>query len=224
MKKYLNKIINNDCFDVMWKLPDECIDLVLTDPPYGINFQSGRRKIKHQRINNDRNLHWLPFWCSEIERITKKDAHLYIFCNWKNIEVFKTELQKHIPIKNILIWVKNNHGMGDLKCDYAPQYEMILYCNRGRKPLNGKRSSNILEYAKTDNKLHPTQKPNDLIEHLIQKSAKSGDVILDTFAGSCPVAFESFKLGLDFICIESNEIYTTPAQVRLNELINEGGN
>lgn len=51
-----NKIINADCLDILRELPDKCVDLVLTDVPYGMNFQSNYRQLKHRKIENDNNL------------------------------------------------------------------------------------------------------------------------------------------------------------------------
>ena len=53
--------------------------------------------------------------------------------------------------------------MGDLTGDYAPKYEMIIFCSNGKKKLNGNRDSNILKYQRTNNELHPTQKPVKLL-------------------------------------------------------------
>lgn len=174
IEENLNSIILGDCLEVMKNIPDKSIDLVLTDPPYGMNFQSGYRVIKHEKIQNDNNLDWLSVWVAEIKRIIKENCHLYIFCSWHNIDIFKSEIEKEIPVKNILIWAKNNTGMGDLINDYAPQYEMVLYCNPDNKPLNDGRDSNILRFKRTNNELHPTQKPVDLIEYLVRKSTKWG--------------------------------------------------
>lgn len=217
LEKYLNKITCGDCLEVMKALPDNCVDVVCTDPPYGMNFQSNHRQVAHSAIQNDNNLDWLPEWCKELARIIKDDAHLYIFCSWHKVEVFKTELEKHIPVKNILIWCKNNTGMGDLTGDYAPQYEMCIFCNPGGRPLNGGRDSVLLRFARTNNEFHPTQKPNNLINYLIRKSLRGGGLVLDTFSGSCPVAIEAHHLKQDFICVEIDEKYAAEAQQRLEE-------
>ena len=217
MDKYINQIINADCLDILKDLPDKCIDLLCTDPPYAMNFQSNHRQIKHKKIENDNNLNWLPEWCEQISRVIKDNAHLYIFCSWHNIDVFKQEIEKYIKVKNILIWAKNNTGMGDLKNDYAPQYEMIIYCNPQNKPLNNSRDSNILRFNRTNNSNHPTEKPISLISYLIDKSSKENDLVLDTFAGSCPVAIACHNLKRRFICIEKDYDYWKASVERLKD-------
>lgn len=210
-----NSILNADCLDILRELPDKCVDLVLTDVPYGINFQSDRRQLKHRKIENDNNLIWLSKWIKHIARVIKENAHLYIFCSWHNIEIFKTEIEKYIKVKNILIWAKNNTGMGDLVGDYAPQYEMILYCNPNNKPLNNGRDSNILRFNRTQNENHPTEKPINMMSYLISKSTKENDLVLDTFAGSCPVAIACHNLNRRFICIEKDKEYWQKSVERL---------
>lgn len=218
MKQYINQIINADCMDILKQLPDKCIDLVLTDVPYGMNFKSNYRKDKYKHIENDDNLNWLPEWCKQVKRIIKDNAHLYIFCSWHNVDVFKQEIEKYIKIKNILIWVKNNTGMGDLINDYAPKYEMILFCNPNNKPLNDGRDSNILYFNRTNNVNHPTEKPIDMMAYLIRKSSQKGDLALDTFAGSCPVAIACHNLKRRFICIEKDKDYWKASVERLENI------
>ena len=105
--------------------------------------------------------------------------------------------------------------MGDLFNDYAPQYEMIIYCNPNNKPLNYGRDSNILRFNRTNNENHPTEKPIDLMTYLISKSSVEGDLVLDTFAGSCPVAIASHNLKRRFICIERDTDYYNASVERL---------
>lgn len=222
IEQFENKIINADCLDILKQLPDKCIDLVLTDPPYGMNFQSNSRKEKHKKIENDDNLLWLPEYIKEISRVKKDDAMCYFFCSWHHVDEFKREIEKHIPVKNILIWLKDGGGMGDLFADYAPQYEMIIFCNPENKKLNGGRDSSVLKYPRTGNEFHPTQKPVDLIAKLIRKSTNENDVVLDTFAGSCPVAFACVDMKRKFICVEKDFDYWKASCKRLEDHQRQG--
>ena len=208
-------ITNEDCMELLKRTPDNHIDLVLTDPPFGMSFQSNNRKDKHKKIENDDNLDWLPLWVEEIKRVSKEDSHLYIFCSWHKVEVFKIELEKHFKIKNLIVWAKNGGGMGDLKGGYGGSHELCFFINNG-KDLNGRRDSDVIKKAyRTGNKLHPTQKPINLMEYLIEKSSKEGDLVLDTFGGSFSVAFACHNSKRSFIGCELDTDYYNDAMKRL---------
>ena len=213
---FLNEIVNMDWKEAIKQVPDKSIDLVVTDPPYGMKFQSNYRKVKHKSIQNDDNLDWLESWVVELKRVCKDHAHLYIFCSWHNIDLFKQIVGAYFQVKNILIWEKNNTGMGDLEGDYAPKYEMILFCSNGSKKLNGGRDANILKAKRTGNENHPTEKPVNLISYLIEKSSNKGDLVLDTFAGSFSTARACKEIGRNFICFEIEEDYCRTAKNLLN--------
>lgn len=179
-------------------------------------YKSNRRKEKHKSIQNDSNLDWLSEWCEELKRVCKEDAHLYIFCSWHNIDVFKKVISDYFNVKNILVWEKNNHGSGDLLGDYAPKYELIIFCSNGVKKLNGGRSSNVIKCAKMATDNHPTEKPINLLRHLIEKSTNKGDLVLDTFAGSFSTARACKEIGRDFISFEIEPEYCKTAKNLLN--------
>jgi len=202
-------------------MPDNCVDLCLTDPPFGMSWQSSRRKKKHNKIENDANLDWLSDWVGQLSRVIKDDGFIFCFCSFHMVDIFKQEIQKKFDVKNILIWHKNNHGSGDLKNDFAPQYEMVIFCNLGNNPLIGKRDSNILKFARTQNDLHPTQKPVDLIGYLASKVIESG-IVFDPFSGSGTTALACHDLGLDFICVEKDEDYYAASVKRLEEHQRQG--
>jgi site-specific DNA-methyltransferase (adenine-specific) len=201
------KIYNEDWQIGIKRIENNTIDLVVTDPPYGMDYQSNRRKELHKSIKNDTNLDWLGGWVKELKRVCKDEAHVYIFCSWHHIDKFKQEVGALFNVKNILIWEKNNHGSGDLLGDYAPKYEMILFCSNGQKKLKLGRDSNILKAKKTGNDNHPTQKPTELISYLIEKSSNKGDLVLDTFAGSCVTAIASRQKDRNCICFEIDKDY-----------------
>lgn len=199
----LNRIYNEDCRVTLAGMLDNSVDLIVTDPPYGMEFQSGYRKVKHEVISNDDNLSWMWEVFTGCKRVLKDNGHAYFFCSFHNIDKFMQELkQVGFNIKNILIWMKNNTGMGDLEGDYAPQYEFIIFCSNGVKKLNGRRDSNILKFARTMNNLHPTEKPIDLIRYLIMKSSDIGDIVADFFSGSGTTPAGCIKENRQFIASE----------------------
>lgn len=216
---FLNKITNADWADSIKLLPEKIIDLVVTDPPYGMSYQSNMRKEKHKKIVGDDNLDWLEEWVIELKRVCKPEAHLYIFCSWHKVDEFKSIVQKYFRIKNILIWDKKMGGMGDLEGDYTPSYEMILFCSDGTKKLNGGRDSNIIRTIRTMNENHPTEKPVNLISYLIEKSSKEGDIVLDTFSGSFSTARACKKTKRNFISFEIDEEYCKRAKTLMEGVI-----
>ena len=213
---FVNEVACVDWEDAIKQVFTNTIDLVLTDPPYGMAYRSNRRKEKHKSIQNDTDLDWLDDWCKELKRVCKDEAHLYIFCSWHNIDVFKQTLGAYFNVKNILVWEKNNHGSGDLLGDYAPKYELIIFCSNGSKKLNGGRSSNVIKCAKMTTDNHPTEKPTNLLRHLIEKSTNKGDLVLDTFAGSFSTARACKEIGRDFICFEVEPEYCKTGKNLLN--------
>lgn len=211
---------NGDCLDYLRTLDDGSIDLILTDPPYGMAYQSSRRTAtdKFEKIKHDDNIDWFEDFISECYRVLKDDSHAYIFCNEYNVSNFRN-LQEKVGFKNkrTLIWVKNNHTSGDLLGDYGNKTEYINFMHKGRRLLNGKRGTNVLEYKKILSNDHPTEKPVDLLQYLIEKSSNIGDVVLDPFMGVGSTGVACNNSYRDFIGIEINEGYFEVANKRIND-------
>ena len=219
----IDEIYNCDCIDGLRGLPADSVDLVLTDPPYGIDYQSGRRKEKYDPIDGDKNLNFLDDTFRELNRVMKQDTAIYMFCSWHNVDVFKQKFEKHFKLKNILVWVKNAHGSGDLKGSYAPKYELILFGHKGRSILRGKRPEDVLLYDRVNGSqsVHSTQKPVKLLEYLIANSSDAGAVVLDPFLGSGTTAVAAKLLGRHYIGYELSPEYFDIAKRRLDETIYE---
>jgi len=182
-----NKLIKGDCLKELPKLPNEIIDCVIIDPPYGIDYQSNYRKEKHDKIKGDSNeaFNLLDKSLSLIKDKMKKNSHIYIFTSWKVFDKVKPIVDKYFDVKNCLIWNKNNWTAGDLKNNYAEKYEMIIFATQGKRPLYSEiRPLNVLDYARENTDEHPTRKPVSLLKFLISQSTKEGELVLDYFAGS----------------------------------------
>ena len=212
------RLIQGDCLEEMKNIEDNSIDMVLTDPPYGMSFQSNYRNVKHKTIDNDSSLEWVEGFAKQCYRVAKNNTAHYVFCSWHFMDVFKQAFEKHFKIKNMLVWVKNNTGMGDLKGNFAPKHELILFMHKGRKLYNGKRVPNILEYSKTSNKLHPTEKPVDMLEFMLAKFSGEGDLVLDPFMGSGSTGVACVNTNRNFIGIELDEGYFNIAKERIETL------
>lgn len=195
-------LINGDSMEIMTKMQSDSVDMVLTDPPYGMSFRSNHRKIRYDGIKNDSDLGWIDEFVKEAYRISKMNTAHYVFCSFHNVDIFKQALERYFKIKNLLVWEKNNTSMGDLRADFAPKYELIWFVQKGRKLINGRRDPNILHFDRTGNKIHPTQKPVDLTEYLIEKFSDIGNIVFDPFMGSGTTGVACKNKNREFIGIE----------------------
>lgn len=214
----LNTLYNGDCLEFMKSMPDKCVDLVLTDPPYGMDYQSAWRTATPQfdKIAGDTSLEFLIPFAKEIYRVLKDDTHAYIFCNDYAISSFRNELEKiGFVTKRTLVWVKNNHTSGDLEGDYGNKTEFILFLHKGRKELNGKRDTNVLEFPRVSLMTHPTEKPVELLKYLIEKSSVKGDVVFDCFVGTGSSLVAAKTIGRGYIGVEIVPEYCKIAEERL---------
>jgi len=214
-------LMQGDCLERMKDIPDGSVDMVLTDPPYGMDYQSNRRTAteKFNKFNNDIDLFWLDDFCCELHRLMKDNTAAYVFCSWHKVDVFKKSLEKYFKIKNLLVWVKNNHGSGDLKGAYAPKHEFVFFVHKGRSLLRDGRRPDILEYSKVSggNMKHPTEKPVELLSRLIKDSSDECDSIFDPFMGSGTTGVAAINTNRKFIGIELDSDYFSIAKSRIKE-------
>ena len=213
------ELIHGDCLEEMKKIPDGSIDMVLTDPPYGMSYQSNRRVAtdKFNKFSNDNNLEWLNGFVNECYRVMKEDTALYMFCSWHHIEVFKKAVEGRFKLKNIIVWNKNNHGSGDLKGSYAPKHEFVLYAHKGRSLFREKRLPDVMDFPKIASvKLHhPTEKNVDMLSVFIANNSDATQTILDPFMGSGTTGVACKNLNRSFIGIELDSTYFEIAKQRI---------
>lgn len=200
----VGKIIHADCLDVMRELPDKCVDLVLTDPPYGIfkgkKGSSFRRqktgvgggyatKYKNQVTKWDDKPEEAVF--KEIKRVSKEriiwGANYFGF-----------------PFDNFIIW---------RKLTISPSFSMAM-AEIASVSLGG--NGKVFECAPQDpDRFHQTQKPVKLFKWCLNNYSKEGDLILDPFSGSGTTAIACHTLNRRFICIEKEEEYVKLSRERL---------
>ena len=157
------------------------IDLVFTDPPYGVEYQSNMR-TKTQKFdmlkNDDAFLDIAPV----IEATTK--GWVFVWTSWKVQHKWIDLFESFGYPSNIVIWHKPGGGIGDLKKTFSSDYEVALVWHRGAE-LCGKRIGSVWKIAKdgASTYVHPTQKPVELSEEAIDKTTKNGASVLDLFGG-----------------------------------------
>ena len=157
-------------------------DMVFTDPPYGISYQSNGRTKSEKfdvLINDDQLLDITPI----IEVFSS--GWVFIWTTWKVIDKWIDNTKSLGYPNNVVIWSKGGGGIGDLKKTFSTDYEMALVWNRGNE-LCGKRIGSVWSINKDSSSsyLHPTQKPVALAEEAIDKTTNNADIVLDLFGGS----------------------------------------
>ena len=185
-------IKNGNSLEILETLEDGCIDIVLTDPPYGIDYVSNRSIhdnaiTKRGLLNDSKNeaFDLLDKTCQILQRKTAVNSHLYFFCSWSVFSFFEAIISKYFTIKTPIIWDKGNKGSGDLENDWGNQTEIIIYCIKGKKLVNNRRGNLIsVPRLHTLKMIHPTQKPNELIKQILEVSATNKDFVVDPFMGS----------------------------------------
>lgn len=225
MSNIKTNIILNEDF-LLNDLPDESIDLVVTDPPYktitggdsnGKNSErpkgmlGGNRKLfKHQKLK-------ISDWMAEIFRVLKNDTHCYIFTNTLNLKEMLIESEKAgFKLHNLLVWEKNNCTPSQF---YMKNCEYILFLRKGKaKWINDIGGSKTVHQFKNiiGHKTHPCEKPTDLLELYIKNSSQEGDIILDPFIGTGSTMMASKSLNRNYIGYEIDEEYYELAKNRIN--------
>ncbi|MEK2090336.1 site-specific DNA-methyltransferase [Vibrio parahaemolyticus] len=227
------QLFNEDALKHMSKMADESVDLVVTDPPYKIS-SGGKGKgnqPKGMLNNDDKNVRsgslfkhneikfgeWLP----EVYRVLKEGSHAYFMTNAKNLNDLMNEaLKAGFHFHNLLTWKKNNATPNRW---YMQNSEFILFFRKGKaKSINDCGTKTVIEVDNIiGNKVHPTEKPVELMEILISNSSNGNDVIFDPFAGSGATLEAAKNLNRNAIGIELDEEYFDVASKRLN--INQKG-
>jgi site-specific DNA-methyltransferase (adenine-specific) len=216
-------IYHGDCRDILPEIPT--VDLLLTDPPYGVAFSSGRGKLgsvaKDQPEDQPEIIQGLQIAIKQLRR----SRHVYIFG--------KIDLSS-LPLcgSTELIWDKQKVGMGNLKLPWGPQHEVITFATHEPSKANrekrgyGKLSARLrkgsvlrcLRHNGKGAKRHPTEKPIDILRQMIESSSVLGECVLDPYMGSGSTLVAAAIEGRTAIGIEIEEKYCEIAVKRLKLL------
>ena len=221
----LNYIDNCDCLEGLREIPDKSVDLIVTDPPYGIKYSSARIKDKSKRLGGILNDD-APFtaFIPDALRALKPTGAAYIFTRWDVQQaVIDAVREAGWRVKNAIIWDKQVHGMGNLRATYGSRYETILFVPGPEFAFPGKRPQDIIPVAKVPASAlkHPNEKPVKLIERLLSDGSPTGATVLDPFMGSGTTAVACLRTGRNYIGFELDTRYHAIAQQRIADTVDE---
>lgn len=222
----MDTLYRGDCLDYLRSLPDGCVDLVVTDPPYlietsgaGIYKQDDKRYVKElSEIKDGFDIAVLDELCRVLKRV-----NAYFFCSQRQIPILLDYFVKERDCRwNLLSWHKSNPvpACGN---KYLTDTEYIMFFREQGVKLYGsfetKRTWYTTPYNKADKDRyhHPTIKPLEIVSNLITNSSLEGEVVLDPFMGSGTTAVACKRLNRHFLGAELNPEYAEIAERRIAE-------
>jgi site-specific DNA-methyltransferase (adenine-specific) len=209
-------IFHGDCRELLPNL--EPVDLVLTDPPYGMDLQPQRGKTKAivGDVRRDaQSLMWgvVP----QCYRLLKPDSSAFFFGRWSEVWA-KEVLDQWFDVKGCIVWVKNVFGIGYY---LRPQWELAWYCHKGKPPVPEEAVSDVWDCRRVFDTQHSCEKPIDLLGRLLKFAVgqKGGGLVLDPFMGSGSTLRAAKDMAIKSIGIEIEEKYCEIAAKRLHQEI-----
>jgi len=241
----LNKIFCSDCLEIMPKLQNESVDLVVADPPFNIGKNYNMYK---DRMKKEEYIEWCKRWLAECVRILKPSGSLYIFNYPENNAYLMPFLDKTMVFRRWLTWhYPTNTGMSP-KSYTRTQHSILFYTKTKDSVFNkdavaqpyknptdkrikkliasGKKGRapydvfhfNLIKNVSKEKTEHVCQIPENLIKIFIKASSNRGDLVFDPFLGSGTVAVAAKKLGRKYLGCEIDEKYCKIIKDRLNEV------
>ena len=208
MNRFLNKVTQGDCLELMKELPDNSVDLVLTDPPYGKKWARGKHGFgdNNKITESPENLHW-------DSAIPPKAYFKEMFRISKNQIVFGGNyFTEHIPPSNCwLVWDKK--GDKNFNNPFADCELIWTSFNKVIKKYTLIQQGFVKQTK--DERFHPTQKPSELIVDIIKDYTEENIIILDPFIGSGTTAIACIKTNRQFIGFELEQKYVDIANKRI---------
>lgn len=228
----INQIVCGDCLEVMKGWSDSCVDLVLTDPPYGIGFQSNSAmKPRHNALANDDDNFDIWSYYEDLWLLIKESGAIYIFCRWD----VANRWSQFIKPDNQIVIPRGRCSMGDLD-NFSVEYECLLFKGKNHRvdatdlqiqnnshvpnpPPYKRRIGNLwndlVSNEAWERAKHPTQKTIEVCCRAIEVSSKPNNLILDPFCGSGTTCVAAKKLGRRYIGIDISEKYCEIARMRI---------
>lgn len=223
----INNVYNEDCIEFMKKLPDECVDLIIADPPYNILINTIRGQTeKWDNIWETYNeyLKWFDTWVKESYRILKHGGVMYCYHAPTYIRYIQPILENYYILQNLIVWHYRNISLGTKlgstgNC-YMKKWDVVYYVSKGKPKISVRKKfsrygddnfdvwiipgvqKNYKEYVG-----HPTQKPLAISEKIVKASSMEGDLVYIPFAGSGSEIVACIRNKRNWIATEINKQY-----------------
>lgn len=235
--EFLNKIICGSAVDVMKKIPDENIGLVITSPPYNLKNSTGNgmkdgrggkwanAALQNGYANHDdcmphhEYVNWQRACLSEMLRITAKDGAIFYNHKWRvqgGLLQDRHDIVDGFPVRQIIIW-RRKGGLNFNAGYFLPTYEVIYLIAKPSFKLSAKANAygDVWEFTQEMNNPHPAAFPVTLIDRII--SSTNAKIVLDPFMGSGTTAIAAINNKRNFVGIEISSKYCEMAEKRIKQ-------
>lgn len=234
----INHIANQDCIKYLKTLPDNSVDLVVTDPPYNV---SQKKDINYKKFNVVKNFGAWDFnfdpepVLAELKRVLKPNGQIFVFCSTNQIPQYMGLFKQGWNFRNLLVWYKTNPAPRLSKTNFVFANEYILYAINDPSVKPSEVTFNYLAHKEMHNTiitsalqgkerlkgddgkaLHPTQKPLSILKKLIEISSNKGDIVLDPFMGVGSTAVACKEMGRNYVGCELDKNYFKISLTRIN--------
>jgi len=239
--EFLNQIITGDAIQVMRKLPDASVDLIITSPPYNLKNSTGNGmkdgrggKWANAALMNGYEAHddnmpyeeyveWQRECLNEMLRLIPDTGAIFYNHKWRvqaGLLQDRSDIVSGMPVRQIIIW-KRSGGFNFNPGYFLPTYEVIYLIAKKRFKLakGANRFGDVWEFPQEMKNKHPAPFPVKLVERII--ASTTAQVVLDPFMGSGTTAVAAVNLGRSYIGIELSEQYCEMARDRISRHLSQ---
>lgn len=226
-------IFKDDAINFLKGLPDQSVDVIVTDPAYsGMNQKlklgsgkiigkykdAGKEEAKWFEEFHDTEENYKAF-LQECFRVMKNDRHIYIMFDSYSLLTLAPIAREIFEVKNLLCWDKANIGLGHY---FRRRHEFILFASKGKRPLNSKSIPDVWKIKRIVRSAYPTQKPTEVYELMLKGSADKDFVVCDPFLGSGSAAIAAIKNNCKFLGCDISDKSMSFSKERIEHFINTG--
>lgn len=224
-------LICGDSKALIKRIPDNSIDLILTDPPYNLaKHSTGNIPLPGRSAMNNDVAEWdledfIPSeWADEFVRILKPTGNLFIFTSYNQIGKWYDSLDHRFDASNFMVWHKTNPAPKIFKAGFLNSCELVFTCWNKKHTWNFKsqaemhnfmQSSICMKPERLSDPKHPTQKPVSILRHIIQIASNPGDIVFDPFMGVGSTGVAALMEQRRYIGVEISPVYTEAARKRV---------
>ena len=221
-------IKKGNCYNLLKQLPNQSVDLILTDPPYNLNpYSTGNLKMNWRKDFNNDIASWdgepvnTKLLLEEYKRILSPTGNIFIFTTYNLLGEFHKLFDPEFDTFQIMVWHKTNPAPKLRKTSFLNSCELICCIWNKGHTWNFTKQNEMHNFFESpicmgkERLSHPTQKPLKLLRHIIKIASNENDVVLDNFMGVGSTGEASLQLGRNFVGFEVNNNYFKQAKKRL---------